>query len=78
MVGEEHFVFFVELNLIDCFELAWWRAHHFISTVATGILLTWPESHSYHAFRTQFFIFSFYLSFVQVKSQKQKHFLFHS
>ncbi|CAF1004069.1 unnamed protein product [Adineta ricciae] len=44
----------------------WWRAHHFIATVATGILLTWPESRSYHTFRTQFFVFSFYLSFVQV------------
>ncbi|CAF1503119.1 unnamed protein product [Didymodactylos carnosus] len=44
----------------------WWRAHHFISTVCTGILLTWPESQSYHQFRTQFFIFSFYLSVVQV------------
>ncbi|CAF4366540.1 unnamed protein product, partial [Rotaria sp. Silwood2] len=44
----------------------WWRAHHFISTVATAILLTWPESASYHTFRTQFFVFSFYLSFVQV------------
>ncbi|CAF1112517.1 unnamed protein product [Rotaria sordida] len=44
----------------------WWRAHHFVATVATGILLTWPESASYHAFRTQFFVFSFYLSFVQV------------
>ncbi|CAF2164329.1 unnamed protein product [Rotaria magnacalcarata] len=43
----------------------WWRAHHFIATVATGILLTWPESESYHTFRTQFFVFSFYLSFVQ-------------
>ncbi|CAF0716651.1 unnamed protein product [Adineta steineri] len=43
----------------------WWRAHHFIATVATGILLTWPESPSYQAFRTQFFVFSFYLSFVQ-------------
>ncbi|CAF2931046.1 unnamed protein product [Rotaria sp. Silwood2] len=43
----------------------WWRAHHFITTVATAILLTWPESDSYHTFRTQFFIFSFYLSFVQ-------------
>ncbi|CAF1433983.1 unnamed protein product [Adineta steineri] len=44
----------------------WWRAHHFIATVATAILLTWPESQSYHAFRTQFFVFSFFLSFVQV------------
>ncbi|CAF1081180.1 unnamed protein product [Rotaria sordida] len=44
----------------------WWRTHHFITTVATGILLTWPESASYHAFRSQFFIFSFYLSCVQV------------
>ncbi|CAF1301373.1 unnamed protein product [Didymodactylos carnosus] len=44
----------------------WWRAHHFIATVCTGILLTWPESQSYHQFRTQFFVFSFYLSVVQV------------
>ncbi|CAF1129042.1 unnamed protein product [Rotaria sp. Silwood1] len=43
----------------------WWRAHHFITTVATAILLTWPESDSYHTFRKQFFIFTFYLSFVQ-------------
>jgi hypothetical protein len=51
--------------------LAWWRAHHFIATVATGILLTWPESQSYHSFRTQFFVFSFYLSFVQVRYDDQ-------
>jgi hypothetical protein len=52
-------------NLFLCL-IGWWRAHHFISTVATGILLTWPESSSYNSFRTQFFTFSFYLSFVQV------------
>lgn len=62
-IVSKFFSLLIEYNWIV---LAWWRAHHFISTVATGILLTWPESQSYQTFRMQFFIFSFYLSFVQV------------
>jgi hypothetical protein len=46
------------------FRLAWWRAHHFIATVATAILLTWPDSQS------------FYLSFVQVRNKNLKKKIF--
>ncbi|KAI3388056.1 hypothetical protein SNEBB_007255 [Seison nebaliae] len=44
----------------------WWRLHHFIATVCSGILLIWPDGESYRQFRTPFLIFSFYVSFVQV------------
>src|SRR5262249_16124479 len=64
--------FYLDLFFLN-FILAWWRAHHFIATVCTAILLTWPESRSYHTFRTQFFVFSFYLSFVQVNKFQQKY-----
>ncbi|XP_013413304.1 transmembrane protein 120A [Lingula anatina] len=44
----------------------WWVAHHFVSTVCTGVLLIWPDGVTYRLFRQQFMIFSVYLSFVQV------------
>lgn len=44
----------------------WWRAHHFISTACTAILLIWPDSDTYKMFRTQFIVFTCYLSCVQV------------
>ncbi|XP_045107971.1 transmembrane protein 120 homolog isoform X3 [Portunus trituberculatus] len=43
----------------------WWRAHHFISTVLSGILLIWPNGETYYAFRRQFMLFNIYISFVQ-------------
>lgn len=43
----------------------WWRAHHFISTVLSGILLIWPNGETYYAFRKQFMSFNMYISFVQ-------------
>lgn len=43
----------------------WWRAHHFISTVLSGILLIWPNGETYYAFRKQFMCFNMYISFVQ-------------
>ncbi|XP_042892643.1 transmembrane protein 120 homolog [Penaeus japonicus] len=43
----------------------WWRAHHFISTVLSGILLIWPNGETYYAFRKQFMMFNMYISFVQ-------------
>jgi len=46
--------------------IGWWRIHHFIATACTAILLTWPESETYMMYRTQFMVFTFYLSFVQV------------
>ncbi|XP_055911285.1 transmembrane protein 120 homolog [Eupeodes corollae] len=43
----------------------WWRAHHFISTVAAGVLLVWPQSEPWQLFRTQFLYFNAYISMVQ-------------
>lgn len=43
----------------------WWRAHHFISTILSGILLIWPNGETYYAFRKQFMLFNMYISFVQ-------------
>lgn len=43
----------------------WWRAHHFISTVAAGVLLVWPQSEPWQLFRTQFLYFNAYISIVQ-------------
>ncbi|XP_057376435.1 transmembrane protein 120 homolog [Daphnia carinata] len=43
----------------------WWRAHHFISTALSAVLLTWPDSATYHLFRHQLMWFYVYISFVQ-------------
>lgn len=43
----------------------WWRLHHFISTVAAGILLIWPDTVAWSLFRDQFMWFNAYISTVQ-------------
>lgn len=43
----------------------WWRTHHFLSTVASGVLLTWPDGASYQDFRKQFYVFNNYIALVQ-------------
>ncbi|XP_061399051.1 transmembrane protein 120 homolog [Musca vetustissima] len=43
----------------------WWRAHHFISTVAAGVLLVWPQGEHWQLFRNQFMYFNAYISIVQ-------------
>ncbi|XP_067640281.1 transmembrane protein 120 homolog isoform X2 [Eurosta solidaginis] len=43
----------------------WWRAHHFISTAAEGLLLIWPQGEHWHLFRTQFMYFNVYISLVR-------------
>lgn len=40
----------------------WWRAHHFISTVAAGVLLVWPQGEHWQLFRLQFMYFNVYIS----------------
>jgi hypothetical protein len=42
----------------------WWVAHHYISAIMSGIFITWPDGACYQSFRTQFLIFSAYISFV--------------
>lgn len=43
----------------------WWRAHHFISTFAGGVLLIWPDGDCYREFRTQFMLFNVYVAWLQ-------------
>ncbi|XP_076278708.1 transmembrane protein 120 homolog isoform X2 [Lasioglossum baleicum] len=43
----------------------WWRFHHFLSTVVSGVLLVWPNTGPWYAFRHQFMWFNAYISFVQ-------------
>ncbi|KAJ8924778.1 hypothetical protein NQ315_000931 [Exocentrus adspersus] len=43
----------------------WWRLHHFLSTVAAGILLIWPDNETWSHFRNQFMMFNIYISLVQ-------------
>ncbi|XP_015597271.1 transmembrane protein 120 homolog isoform X2 [Cephus cinctus] len=43
----------------------WWRFHHFLSTVVSGVLLVWPNTGPWYAFRQQFMYFNVYISFVQ-------------
>jgi len=43
----------------------WWRAHHFISTVLSAVMLVWPIGDTYYAFRSQFMYFNVYISIVQ-------------
>ncbi|XP_032234000.1 transmembrane protein 120B-A isoform X2 [Nematostella vectensis] len=44
----------------------WWVLHHYFSILLSGLLLIWPEGTIYQMFRGQFFVFSCYLSFVQL------------
>ncbi|CAG0915279.1 unnamed protein product [Notodromas monacha] len=43
----------------------WWRLHHFIATVMSGVLLVWTSSPSYLKFRSQFVYFNIYIGVVQ-------------
>jgi len=43
----------------------WWRAHHFLSTVLSGVLLIWPNNSVYYLFRDKFMWFNVYISFLQ-------------
>jgi hypothetical protein len=44
----------------------WWRLHHFIATACACIVLLWQSTESYKLFRQQHYIFSLYISYVQV------------
>lgn len=43
----------------------WWRLHHFISTVVSGVFLIWPNNTPWYLFRQKFMIFNVYISVVQ-------------
>ena len=44
----------------------WWINHHYVSMLLVITMITWPETLIYQQFRTQFFIYSFYSSIVQL------------
>ncbi|XGW18304.1 hypothetical protein V3C99_002717 [Haemonchus contortus] len=50
----------------------WWVAHHYLSCVLSGIVLTWRDGECYQTFRHQFLLFVFYIAFLQLlQSQYQ-------
>ncbi|KAG1655130.1 Transmembrane protein 120 [Nymphon striatum] len=38
----------------------WWRTHHFIATVLSGVLLIWPDGITFDEFNRQFMIYNCY------------------
>lgn len=44
----------------------WYVTHHYLSILVSGFLLIWPKSVTYELFRSQFYYFVLYLSFVQM------------
>lgn len=40
----------------------WWRFHHFMSTVISGVLLIWPNNQPWYLFRQQFMYFNVFIS----------------
>eukprot|EP00111_Clytia_hemisphaerica_P019766 TCONS_00058318-protein len=44
----------------------WYVTHHYLSILVSGFLLIWPKSVTYNLFRSQFYYFVIYLSFVQM------------
>ncbi|XP_030632899.1 transmembrane protein 120A-like [Chanos chanos] len=43
----------------------WWVFHHYVSTVLSGVMLTWPDGEQYQLFRNQFLTYCLYQNFVQ-------------
>ncbi|XP_030764254.1 transmembrane protein 120 homolog [Sitophilus oryzae] len=43
----------------------WWRIHHALSTVSSGIFLVWPENATWLEFKGQFFRYNIYNCFLQ-------------
>ncbi|XP_065218359.1 transmembrane protein 120 homolog [Planococcus citri] len=43
----------------------WWRFHHFMSTVISGVLLIWPNTAPWYLFRQQFMYFNVFISIIQ-------------
>nr|CAH7715062.1 unnamed protein product [Callosobruchus chinensis] len=51
----------------------WWRMHHILSTISSGILLIWPENEPWRQFREQFIwynLYSCFVTYLQFKYQR--------
>ncbi|XP_074036220.1 transmembrane protein 120 homolog [Leptinotarsa decemlineata] len=43
----------------------WWRIHHILSLLGSGIMLVWSENETWNEFRNQFIWYNIYNSFIQ-------------
>ncbi|KAJ8975380.1 hypothetical protein NQ317_008595 [Molorchus minor] len=43
----------------------WWRIHHILSTIASAVLLVWPDNETWSQFRQQFLWYNVYNCFIQ-------------
>lgn len=43
----------------------WWRAHHFLTTIAAGVIIVWPDGPRYEMFRHQYMWYTAYISILQ-------------
>ncbi|XP_028134123.1 transmembrane protein 120 homolog [Diabrotica virgifera virgifera] len=43
----------------------WWRVHHILSIVSSGLLLTWPDNEPWELFRVYFIRYTIYSTFTQ-------------
>ncbi|KAJ3268089.1 hypothetical protein HK104_005497, partial [Borealophlyctis nickersoniae] len=43
----------------------WWSTHHYVSIITSGIILVWPATPSYAAFRGPFYSFAMFIAFIQ-------------
>ncbi|KAJ8935170.1 hypothetical protein NQ318_000831 [Aromia moschata] len=51
----------------------WWRIHHTLSTIASAVLLVWPENQLWSEFREQFMWYNIYnclIQYLQFKYQR--------
>eukprot|EP00035_Acanthoeca_spectabilis_P031201 m.12945 g.12945 ORF g.12945 m.12945 type:complete len:618 (-) comp4605_c0_seq1:254-2107(-) len=44
----------------------WWRAHHYLTFIQSGLLFSWPETEDNDDFRRLFVVFSLYIGMIQV------------
>ncbi|XP_014488903.1 PREDICTED: transmembrane protein 120 homolog isoform X3 [Dinoponera quadriceps] len=51
----------------------WWRFHHFLSTVVSGVLLVWPNTGAWYKFRGQFMWFNVYINQLRARIHIRIH-----
>jgi hypothetical protein len=44
----------------------WWRTHHYLAFIQSGLLFSWQETETNKDFRRLFVLFSLYIGMIQV------------
>lgn len=50
--------------------LSWWIIHHYLSILVSIMMLTWPKTEHYLAFRSGFYLYSLYTALLQIMQHK--------